>query len=72
MVLFEWYILQNTIGKTVGVVCQPFRVVRRHLEEAYLIPITGEGLSYQARLIQHKHCPECVADLDLGLLVNHH
>ena len=56
--IFNWVGLQKNSGKAVGMVCQPCRTVGCHSEEAYMICMIGEGLTYKARMQNRVRCPE--------------
>ena len=55
--------LRTNVQKTVGMVCQPCRVVGVRAYEAYKLWMTGEGRSYQERQRERVQCMECRKDL---------
>ena len=63
--------LRTNVRKTVGMVCQPFRVVEVQADEAYKIRMTGEGQRYQERQQEQVQCLECGKDLARGSLASH-
>ena len=58
--------LRTNVAKTVSMVCQPCHALGGHLEKAYGICMTGEGLSFWEWLCQRVCCPNCKADLAAG------
>ena len=69
--IFDRVGLRTNVRKTVGMVCQPYRVVGVREDEAYKRRMTGEGRSYQERQHEWVQCPECGNDLKRGSLAIH-
>ena len=49
--VFDSLGIQKNEGKTVRMICRPFRAVRTQLYEDYKHRMTGSGLTYQAHQI---------------------
>ena len=56
--MFDWIGLLTNVVKTVSMACQPCCAIEGHSVEAYVFSTTGEGITYQERLIQRFRCPE--------------
>ena len=69
--LFDLVGLQTNVEKRVSMVFQPCCAIWGHSMEAYIIRIKGEGFTYQERLLQWVHSPECNVYLVAESLVTH-
>ena len=61
----------TNVAKTVIIACRPCFALVGHSEEAYVIRITGERISFQYRICQRVCCPNCNLDLAVGSLEEH-
>ena len=58
--LFDRVGLRKNVGKTVSMVCHPFRVMAGNITQAaYSRRLTGEGNSYKERKRDRVECAEC-------------
>ena len=69
--LFDRVGLQNNVGKTVGMVCQPCQAAGNITTASYGRRITGEGHSYRERQRDQVECKECAEQLAAGSLSIH-
>ena len=66
--LFDRVGLRNNVGKTVGMVCRPFRAAGTQLEAAYRQRITVEVTYYRERQKGWVQCRECGEEMSDGYM----
>ena len=69
--LFDMVGIHINIGKTVGIICHPFRAVRTQLEATYEQCMTGEGITYRDRQRLWVQLQDSGAELVVGLFAAH-
>ena len=70
-VMFGRVGLQKNVGKTVGMVCQPFQAAGNLSEAAYRRRVRRGGATYRERLKGQVACGKCRELLAAGSLSSH-